>query len=351
VVPGRGIETDVVSPAPRADWLAARADDPDALPTQSPAWLDAVCASGTWADASRLYRAADGRRVVLPMARRRLAGPVGVEASQPTHWGFGGIVADGGVTPADVDLVVRDLGSRRVAWQGIRPNPLHGRLYAERIPQHGVVIDRCAHVLDLAGGDEVVWKGFANSRRRAIRKAEKSAVEVELDTSGRLLPEFFELYAQNEARWAEQQHEPALLAKFRTRFRDTIGKWQAIARHLDGGCHQYLARLDGRPIASIIVLFGGNAHYTRGAMDKDLAGPVRANDLLMWHAIQDACAAGAPMFHLGESGRSPSLSEYKERFGARPHDYPELRIERIPVTAVDRAARSVVKRAIGFREP
>ena len=48
---------------------------------------------------------------------------------------------------------------------------------------------------------------------------------------------------------------------------------------------------------------------------------------------------------------SASLSDYKERFGARPHDYPELRIERIPVTAVDRAARSVVKRAIGFREP
>jgi hypothetical protein len=351
VVPGRGIETDVVSPAPRADWIGARADDPDALPTQSPEWLDAVCASGTWADASRLYRAPDGRRIVLPMARRRLAGPLGVEASQPTHWGFGGIVADGGVTAADVDLVLRDLGSRRVAWQGIRPNPLHGRLYAASVPRHGVVIDRCAHVLDLAGGDEVVWKGFADSRRRAIRKAEKSAVEVEVDTRGRLLPEFFELYAQNEARWAEQQHEPAALAKLRTRFRDTIGKWQQIARHLDGGCHQYLARLDGRAIASIIVLFGGNAHYTRGAMDKDLAGPVRANDLLMWHAIRDACAAGAPKFHLGDSRRSTSLSVYKERFGARPHDYPELRIERIPVTAVDRAARSVVKRAIGFREP
>ncbi len=206
-------------------------------------------------------------------------------------------------------------------------------------------------MLDLAGGGEVVWKGFADSRRRAIRKAEKSALEVECDTTGRLLPEFFELYLLNEARWAEQQHEPAALARFRTRFRDTLGKWQGIARHLDGGCRQYLARLDGRPVASIIVLLSGNAHYTRGAMDKDAAGPVRANDLLMWHAIRDACDAGAPMFHLGESGRSSSLSDYKERFGARPHEYPELRLERIPVTAVDRAARSAVKRVIGFREP
>src|SRR4051812_15241552 len=120
------METDVVCPAPRADWDAARADDPNALPTQSPGWLDAVCASGAWADAGRLNRAGDGRPVVLPMVRRKAAGPLGVEASQPTHWGFGGILAAGGVTAADVGLVLGDLGRRRVAWQGIRPNPRHG---------------------------------------------------------------------------------------------------------------------------------------------------------------------------------------------------------------------------------
>ena len=138
------------------------------------------------------------------------------------------------------------------------------------------------------------------------------------------------LYARSEARWAEQQHEPAALARFRTRFRDTIEKWQNIAAHLDGGCRQWVARHDGRPVASIIVLFGANVHYTRGAMDKELASPVRANDLLMWRAIQAACEVGAESFHLGESGTSGSLSDYKERFGARPFDYPELRIERVP---------------------
>ena len=195
-------------------------------------------------------------------------------------------------------------------------------------------------------------KGFADSRRRAIRKAEKSEVEVECDTTGRLLPEFFELYASSEARWAEQQHEPAALAQFRTRFRDTIEKWQTIARHLDGGCRQWVARHDGRPVASIIVLFGVNAHYTRGAMDKDRAGPLRANDLLMWHAIQAACAIGAPSFHLGESGtlrlalrlqgalRRPAV-RLPGAAARAPADHPR------PTGR----ARSVVKRVIGFREP
>lgn len=345
------MDMDVVCPAPRGEWESTRLEDPDALPTQQPAWIDAVCASGRWLDASRLYCTANGRRIVLPTVRHRAGGPFGVEASMPTHWGFGGLIADGGVTAADVRLVLDDLAARRIVRQSIRPNPLHGQRYDAGAPRRGVVIPRCAHVLHLAGGIDVVWKGFADSRRRAIRKAEKSSVDVECDTTGRLLPEFFELYAHNEARWAEQQHEPAALARFRTRFRDTLEKWQAIARHLDGGCRQWVARRDGRPVASIIVLFGGNAHYTRGAMDKELAGPVRANDLLMWHAIQAACAVDAGMFHLGESGASSSLADYKERFGARPYEYPELRLERLPITAADRAARTVVKRAIGFREP
>ncbi len=342
---------DVVCPAPREAWESTCLEDPDVLPTQQPAWTDAVCAGGRFADASRLYRLPDGRRLVLPGVRLRIAGSIGFEASMPTHWGFGGLIGDGAVTGADVHRVLEDLSARRIVRQSIRPNPRHGRLYAEHAPRGSVTIARRAHVLDLAGGADVVFKGFTDSRRRAIRKAARSGLEVVCDTTGRLLPEFFELYARSEARWAEQQHEPAALARFRTRFRDTIAKWQTIARHLDGGCRQWVARHDGRPVASIIVLFGINAHYTRGAMDKERAGPLRANDLLMWEAIQAACAIDATSFHLGESGSSASLSDYKERFGARPFDYPELRLERIPITRADHAARTLVKRAIGFREP
>jgi Acetyltransferase (GNAT) domain len=344
------MDLNVVTPAPRAAWQEMLLEDPDVLPTQHAAWVDAVCATGRFADASRLYRTSTGRRLVLPAVRRVLVGPAGVEASMPTHWGFGGLIADGGVRASDVRLVLADLAARRMVRQSIRPNPLHGRLYTEQTPAGAVTIARRAHILDVAGGADVVWKGFSDSRRRAVRKAARAGIEVECDTTGRLLPEFFDLYARSAQRWARQQHEPAWLARLRTRFRDTVGKWQQISRHLDGGCRQWVARHDGRPVASIIVLFGVNAHYTRGAMDKELAGPLRANDLLMWHAIQAACAIGAGSFHLGESGSSTSLSDYKERFGARPFDYPELRLERLPISRLDTVARSGVKRVIGFRD-
>lgn len=336
----------------RAVWAEVSRNDPDALPTQQPEWTDAVCSAGPWQDVSRLYAAPDGRRLVLPMVRRRgVAGAVGIEASMPTHFGFGGLLAEGGLTAADVRLVVEDLSHRRVARQMLRVNPLHGPLYEAVVGRAVGRVERRAHVLDLNGGADAVWGRFAKSRQRALRKAEREGVEVEIDATGRLLPEFFALMELSERRWAEQQHEPGWLARIRGRQRDTLEKWQAITHHLNGECRVFLARHNGVAVAAIVVLFGVNAHYTRGAMDKDLAGPVRANDLLLWRAIQAACGIDARWFHLGESGTSETLSRYKEGFGATAYEYPELQIERLPISRADRVARSTVKRLVGFREP
>jgi hypothetical protein len=53
---------------------------------------------------------------------------------------------------------------------------------------------------------------------------------------------------------------------------------------------------------------------------------------------------------MGDSGWSPSLSHYKEQFGARPYRYAEYRLERLPISRAERAVKSVVKRAIRFRD-
>jgi hypothetical protein len=53
---------------------------------------------------------------------------------------------------------------------------------------------------------------------------------------------------------------------------------------------------------------------------------------------------------MGESGTSASLARYKEHFLAQPVPYAEYRFERVPLTRADVAARSLVKRAIGFKD-
>ncbi len=86
----------VVSPAPRLEWLDVLEADADALVTQTPEWLDSMCASGPYEDASRLYYTTSGHRLVLPMVRvRHLPKPVAIEASFPASWGMGGLLAEG----------------------------------------------------------------------------------------------------------------------------------------------------------------------------------------------------------------------------------------------------------------
>jgi lipid II:glycine glycyltransferase (peptidoglycan interpeptide bridge formation enzyme) len=119
---------------------------------------------------------------------------------------------------------------------------------------------------------------------------------------------------------------------------------------LGNGFRLWVAWVDGRAAAAILVLHGPNAHYTRGAMDHDLAGPVHANDLLHRMAIEEACQEGCRHYHMGESGSSESLARFKERFGAEAHDYSEYHMERLPIRGATVPLRQLVKRVIGFRD-
>jgi len=335
---------------PREVWRAVLADDPRALPEHTPEWVDAVCAAGPFRDATRLYEFGDGRRFVLPLVRRKgPGGAVGQLWSLPRSWGLGGLVGPH-LDPDIVRGVVDDLASLRAVRVVVRPDPAreewqtvaaHPKVHASR---------RRAHLLDLTGGLDDVRAHLPALTRRNLRTAERLGVRVEVDRDGSLLPVYHRLYDLSVERWAAKQNEPVALARWRAARRDPIGKFDVIAQHMGKAFRHYVAFDGNTPAAAIIVLFGQTASYARGAMDRDVAARVRANDLLQWAAIQDACAAGCTYYHLHETGESQSLARFKERFGAVPVEYSDYRIERFPVTKVDAALRSVAKKAIGFQD-
>ena len=343
---------DVLSPAPRDIWHEVLACDPDALAFQTPEWLDCICRFGPYEDASRLYELADGRRLVLPMVRRRnLPRPLTSEASLPPTWNPGGITAPGGVRAEDLVAVLSDLADRRVLRTSLRPGPLDAGAWAMARPRDAAVIPRLAHVLDLDGGFERVWsERFKGTARTHLRKAERAGLTVERDTSGRLVGVVYELFERSLERWARQQNEPLFLARWRRRHVDPIRKFRVIAETLGEMCRTWVAWCDGRPAAAIVVLQGRNASYVRGMMDREIAGPTAANYLLHRLAIEEACEAGCRYYDMGETGASKSLAQFKTRFGARPYEYAEYHIERLPITALDRSARRFVKTLIGFRD-
>lgn len=331
-----------VTPAPRDAWRSVVASSPEAMGFHEPQWLDAVVAAGPWRNISRMYLLSDGRRLVLPLVARHHAG-VWVHASLPYGWGFGGVVAEGPVSAADVVLVVTDVASLGVARTILRPNPLVRHPWPADLPFRAVRVGRLAHVLDLRGGFEEVWKSrFTGSARTAVRKAEREQVTVESDSGGRLLPAFYELYERSMLRW-----NPGSVSRWRARRREPLGKFRAVVEQAGQTARVWVAWHRGRPAAAILTVRGGHSvNYWRGAMDEALAGPTRANYLLHRLAIEDACRAGCTSYHMGETGESSSLAQFKTRFGAQPVPYTELRIERLPFTGTEAWIRSAVGRGI-----
>lgn len=342
--------TSVTSPAPRGVWSQLVSADPASMADHTPAWTDAIVATGPYRDVSRLYELTDGRRFVLPLVQRTGPGRLaGLSASFPEGWGFGGIVGSG--QDADVvRLVLTDLAGRRDVHTRLRPNPLDAAMWAAGAPPSVVTTPKRAHVLELTPDLDALQEAMHHSARRTLRKAQRSNVTLVCDASARRIEEYYVLYQRSLARWAAASHEPAWLAQWRGRRRDPIAKLHTMAELLGDRFRLYLAYVDEQPVAGQIVLLGNAAHDTRGAMDRDLANRVKANYLLQWQAIVDAAEAGCTALHLGESGTSSGLAAYKERYGARPVPYLDYRVEHLPVTAVDRAARRSVKRAIGFKE-
>ncbi len=341
----------VGSPAPRDVWHHVARIDPQALVTQTPQWMDAMVETGVWSDASRWYVAADGRDLVLPIARRRAIGLRGFQSSFAEGWGMGGLLSSGPLKPSDVGLVLADLRGERALRTTIRINPLLADPW-RRAADDGIIIKpRSAHVLDLGGGADEVWDHRMTSQgRRGVRRAGKLGVTVECDTEGRLLGVFYDMLRQSFERWAAMQHEPRWMARLRGALRDPLRKFEILADRLGSGFRLYVARLEGRPAAALVVLMGGNAHYTRGAMDAEVGGRSNANDLLHWTAIRDACEAGCPAYHMGETAPGSSLARYKEKLGARLVPYAEYVVERHPITRLDDGIRGAVKRMIGFRD-
>lgn len=340
----------VVSPVPREKWRSILGTDAGALPEHAPEWIDALTSGGRYRDASRLYSFADGRELLLPLVRRRgLAGLGGWLQSYPPGWGIGGLVG-AGADPDAAHAILKDLRRLRFQRIGIWPDPKKWETWAEALDEGVLTIPRRAHVVDLSGGIEKVWNGLSQSSRRHIRIAEREGVRVEMGHTDALLRDFYSLYLMSIDRWAGQQHEPRALAHARAKQRDPLSKLQLLARNLGKGYLVSVAYIDGRPAAGSIVMMAGTAHYTLGAMDRGLVGKSGAGYLVQWKNLERACELGCTTYHMGESGESEALAQFKEKLGAVPYDYAELRLERLPWTRMDGVMRRVVKRILGFKD-
>ena len=343
----------VTSPVPRPVWESVLGSDPDAVVSQSLAWRDALFASQRYQDVSLLYELPTGARVILPMARRRhrppWAAPTG---SWPGPWGVGGPICEGGrISEAEAAAVLADVAQRGLLSVHIQLRHGDDSAWARSAQRFRATRHGC-HVLDLDGGFGEVWQHrFRGTARTAIRKAERSGLDIEVDRSGRLLPVFSDLYEKSIQRWAAMQHEPLWLSRWRTLRATPAAMMAAVAWSFGDNCAVWLAQSAGVPVAGLIVLrHGPYVKYWRGAMKKEIAAPVRAKENLHRLVIEDACEQGYRYYEMGHSRPSSPLAAFKEKLGATLQVSHALQAERLPIHAAVEMSREMAKRMIGFRD-
>lgn len=349
-----GALVDVVSPAPRDIWRGVLRDDPGATALQTPEYLDAVVTATAGTDVSRFYQLRDGRQLVLPLVRRRSRLGLHLDAGYPGGYGHGGMLATGGLLADDVRAAVQDLRGRSLSLRIGGGHHTREQWSAGLLP--GVIEDRRrVEVIDLEPGYAGNLTGFREARfcaktRQKLRRAVKLGVEVERDTTGRLIGVFYDIYRA----WVERSIHclglPPTLARWHALHHEPYRKFQTVADTIGEACRVFVAWYQGRPIAaSILLVHGQHAIGWRSYSIRELAAPVSANLLTQVTGIEDAISSGCRYIDLGQSGGVADLLHFKSSLGASPRPVVDLRIEPAGLTrlrATEKRAEGVLVRAL-----
>lgn len=170
-------------------------------------------------------------------------------------------------------------------------------LFPENIPASSAYY---GHELKLSLGQSVIYEKFKGSVRTAVRKAEKSGIQVEISRSWDALKAFYQLNCGTR-----QKHglPPQPIDFFRCIYDNVCAKnLGTIAL----GFH------NKQPISAAVFLhLGKKVIYKYGASDerfKDLC----ATNMVLWTAIQEFIKEGRESFHFGRSAmNNEGLRKFK----------------------------------------
>jgi len=171
------------------------------------------------------------------------------------------------------------------------------------------------HCVDLQRDEEIIWQGLRGSARRAIRKAQRDGVVVQIAQNKDDLRAFFELHLR------VRKYKYKLLAQ-PYRFFESI--WDHfIAR---GMGVLMLASQEDEVIGGVLFLEWQNKlYYKFNASNPDYAS-LRSNDLVVWEGIKYGQGKGYHYLDFGLSDwDQEGLLQYKRKFATQEKTVTFLR--------------------------
>lgn len=192
-----------------------------------------------------------------------------------------------------------ELGKKR-GWKY-----LEGRGGRNLLPDATTSISFYGHTVELNPDEAKMFEKMDGSMRRAIRKAEKENVTVEISQSESAIRDFFHLQCLTRQRHGLPPQSLGFFLNIQKHILSQNLGFVAVASH------------GGKKIAASVYFFlRGKAIYKYGASDfthQDLRG----TNLVMWAAMRRLARDGAKTLHLGKTSlEHDGLRRFKLNLGA-----------------------------------
>jgi len=240
---------------------------------------------------------ADHMTAVLPMmeVRSPLTGNRGISLPFTDECATAG---DDTEAPSLFNAAV-EYGTQR-RWRYLEFRSSH-RAPKEAIPS----LSFFGHQLKLEENTTALYGRMDGSVRRAIRKSESAALAVDFSSDLGSMRQFYRLLQRTRQRHGVP---PQPWSFFKSLHRHVIAQgkgWLA------------LAKCGNVPVAGALFLHSGDTlNYKYGASD-DTYQPLRANNLVMWRAIERASQAGFKFLDFGRTSlRNEGLRRFKLGWGS-----------------------------------
>ncbi|MBM3847340.1 MAG: GNAT family N-acetyltransferase [Verrucomicrobia bacterium] len=321
----------IVDPRADSSWDASLETLPGATVFHSTAWFRVLTASYGHRPFFLRLRTPEGELAVLPLAEVRswLTGLRGI--SLP----FTDLCPPLGASNLFPSLLEKALAlAREHRWKYLELRDLQGNPFSS--PPS---ICYTGHQADLQPSKEQLLANLKSAVRTALRKAEKSGVDVRVGDRKEDVQNYFELHCRTRRKhgvppqpWRFFHHLHEEL--FRQGKGFVVTAWrgeQAIA-------------------ASIFVHSYGHAVYKFGASDERYL-ECRAPTLVMWNGMLECKRLGCTVLHMGRTSPSnEGLSRFKAGFGAieTPVSYFRLNPKDASVDKMTDMAVGPLNRLIGL---
>jgi hypothetical protein len=172
------------------------------------------------------------------------------------------------------------------------------------------------HTLRLGGNDEDLLARFKSSVRRALRKAERGGLEIEIARTREAILSFYELHGQTRKRHGLP---PQPVSFFLNIYEEVIKPGSGFVA---------LASNESGPVAGAVFFhFGKKAVYKFGASDERLQ-ELRGNNLIMWEAIRFLARHGIETLDFGRTSlQNDGLRRFKLTWGTEEQVIQYLRFD------------------------